>query len=75
MSQETLGSIMQALDAGLNPVLRMSVRRGKDSRLIKVVWSDNYRFYCVYADTSKEEPFTLSHSSVKYGTFALTEVR
>lgn len=75
MSQGTVNKIITYLESGLNPVFRLSVRRGKDSRLIKVTGSDNHRFYCVYADSAKEETFSLSHSSIKHGTFVLNEVR
>lgn len=75
MSQGTVSKIMTYLESGLNPVFRLSVRRGKDSRLIKVTGSDNYRFYCVYADSVREENFTLPHSSIEHGTFVLNEVR
>lgn len=75
MSQGTVSSIMTALESGVNPVFRLSVRRGKDSRLIKITGSDNHRFYCVFADTAKEESFTILHTSIKHGTFMLNEAR
>lgn len=75
MSNEAVSNIMASLQSGVSPLLRLSVRRGKDSRLIRVTDTDTQKFYCVYADTIKEETFSISHSSIKHGTFVLTEVR
>lgn len=75
MSQGTVSKIMESLQSGVNPLFRLSVRRGRDTRLIRVTDSDNHRFYCVFADTTKEETFSISHYSINHGTFVLNEVR
>jgi hypothetical protein len=58
----------------VEPLFKLKVRKGRDSRLIRVIDSDNSRFHCVFADSLKEEKLILSHSSLKHGTFILEEI-
>lgn len=65
---------MTLLQSGVVPLYLLKVRRGKDSRLVRVVNTDSSRFYCVFADSPNEEKFMLAHDSIKHGTFILEEV-
>lgn len=67
--------VLSLLQSGVTPVFKLTVRRGRDSRLIRVVDSDSIRFHCVFTDNPKEEKFMLFHDSIKYGTFLLEEAQ
>jgi hypothetical protein len=65
---------MALLQEGVTPLFKLRVRKGRDSLLIRVTNSDSKRFYCVTADSSKEENIIVAHDSIKHGTFILEEI-
>lgn len=74
MSKEDVQYVMSLLQSGVTPLFRLKVRKGRDTRLIRVMDTDSYRFHCVFADTLKEETVMVFHDSIKHGTLILEEI-
>lgn len=75
MSEDTVKLIMSLLQSGATPLFKLRPRRGKDSRLVRMIDTDSRNFYGIFADSVREENVIIAHSSIKHGTFILEEVK
>lgn len=76
-SHEGIQSIWSLLGSGVSPVIRLHPRKGKDSRLMRVVDADSNSFSGTFIDGiagAANEHIHLPYNSILHGTIEIEEV-